>query len=223
MLQAGFYDVTMSMTHKAHCGLFLKSLLSWRNCAPSWLAGIELSKAFLKAIADKKFLCFLFPSDHTRKLFCSRSFGVPSLSSEPSLVTCTPDASTYNLCILQASILFGKLRCTQNRNPDTHNLSKYPKNDIRHLWQEAPLLKVRRILLFLSETVSTISSLRTYLNWNVRHSFFEVNIFLRIPCYNFLVRTIIIRLFFSAERSLLFLVIRKFLQIPLELIICCFC
>lgn len=72
------------------------------------------------------------------------------------------------------------------------------------------------MLFLLSETVSPISSLRTYLNWNVRHSFFEVNIFLRIPCYNFLVRTIIIRLFFSAERSLLFLVIRKFLQIPLN-------
>lgn len=94
-----------------------------------------------------------------------------------------------------------------------------PKNKlnyIRHLVQEAPLPKARRNASFLSETVSPVSSLRTYLNWNVRHSFFEVNIFLRIPCYNFLVRTIIIRLFFSAERSLLFLVIRKFLQIPLN-------
>lgn len=40
----------MGMTHKAHCGLFLESLVSWQNCAPSRLAGIELSKAFWKRL-----------------------------------------------------------------------------------------------------------------------------------------------------------------------------
>lgn len=53
----------MGMTHKAHCGLFLESLVS---CAFSacWHWTLE---SILKAIGDKEFLCFLFPSDRTRK------------------------------------------------------------------------------------------------------------------------------------------------------------